>query len=350
MGYFLFILIFSFIYSFSKDKNKNIKAAFVVIVILILLNGLKGLEVGRDTIHYYMMYTNLTVSDRIEPLFKYLIIFSKSLGLSYNAFLIIVASLIYLPLFGFIKRWSVNPSMSLVIYMVFSVFFMQNSFNVLRNAIAASFLLWCIGYISNKQYKTAILPCIIASGFHYSILITIPFIVLSYFSKHIKSSIAISLILGSVVLGISSSIYENLFTIALQQITLFSGSAIDNYSSYLYEISKTEVNSNGIIMLIAPFSLISILTFMSNKVNEYWRMVLFYGVILGNMFVSVLYTYRLTTFFTLTTIVLIPELLKHDSKFIRYSTRAIVIAMSLYYIYSLSTGAANNIIPYKFFD
>ena len=350
MGYFLFILFFSFIFSLSKDKKRNINATFVVILILILLNGLRGLEVGRDTINYYMMYTNSTVSDRIEPLFRSLIVVSKSLGLSYNAFLIIVASLIYLPLFGFIKKWSVNPSMSLVIYMTFSVFFMQNSFNVLRNAIAASFLLWCIGYISNKQYKKAILPCIIASGFHYSILITIPFIVLSYFSKHIKQSIAILLILGSVAFGLSTSFYENLFSIALQQISLFSGSAIDNYSSFLSEISETELNNNGLIMLIAPFSLISILTFMSNKMNDFWRMVLFYGVILGNLFVSVLYTYRLTTFLTLTTILIIPELLKQDSKFIRFSTSAIVLAMSLYYIYTLSTGAANNIIPYKFYD
>lgn len=348
MEYFLFILILSYIFAFSKNEKKNINAAFVVIIAMILLNGLRSLDVGRDTLNYYMMYSYTSISERIEPLFRYLIVTSRTLDLSFNAFLIIVALLIYLPLYGFIKRWSINPSMSLIVYMVFSVFFMQNSYNVLRNCIAASFLLWGIGYIKDNRYRPAILFCLLAVGFHYSAFFTFPLLILSHFSKNLKPRIVIPLLLGSIVVGLYTSFYDDLFTLALQHISIFSGGVAENYSNYLSEISEIEVNTNGVIMLIVPFSIVSLLSFMSEKIDKYLRMVLFYGVFLGNLFVNVLYTYRLTTFLTLTTIVIIPNLIKQDNKYIRISAISIVIAMTSYYIYSLWTGSANNIIPYNF--
>lgn len=349
MGYFLTILIISILYIFSRDKKQNLTAAFIIVVAMILLNGLRGLDVGRDTINYYMMYTNPSISERIEPLFRGLILTSRYFGLSYNCFLLIVAILIYAPLYRFIKNQSMNPCLSLLVYMVFSVFFMQNSYNVLRNAIAASFLLNGIAYLRTNNYKRSSLPILIAAGFHYSSIVVLPFLFMSKVMAKMKPNIAILLILISVFIGLSSTFYDNLFTSVLQQFYMFSGSVSDNYSIYLSEISETEVNTNGLIMLIAPMSLVSILSFLDKKVDVFYRMILFFGVFLGNLFVSVLYTYRLTVFMTLIVIIVIPQLVIKDKKDILLTTYGIVLAMTVYYIYMLSTGAANNIVPYKFY-
>jgi len=349
MGYFIFILLVASLFATTGKKRLNIWVSFILIILMILLNGLRGLDVGRDTMNYFTMYSYKGASERIEPLFSLLVTTLKMMGFSFNFFLCVTAFLIYIPLYGFIKKFSINPCLSLVVYLSFSVFFFQNSFNVIRNAIAASFLLWSIGYISESKYKKAIIPGLIAVGFHYSSLIAIPFLVLSRFTKGTKSIIAIPVLIASIIIGLSSAFYENALTTILQQVSFASGAAADNYLDYLSDIDEIEVNVNGIIMLMAPFSLISLLSFFTKRIDNTYRMVLFYGTVLSNLFVSVLYAYRLTLFMTLVTLVVIPQLCAGQNKIIKAISIMSVAVMAVYFIYSMISGTATNIIPYYFF-
>lgn len=348
MFFFLSILLLALLFSFNKSYSKNLGMSLIIVVIMVLLNGLRGLDVGQDTQNYYLMYANADMSGRIEPLFRILVLSLRWLGLSYNAFLCIVAFLIYFPIYGFIRKWSLNPCLSIVVYMTFSVFFFQNSFNVLRNAIAASFLLWGIGYLEDGKVKKAIVPSIIAVGFHYSTLIALPFIILAKYTKQVKGVIPLVLLGCSVVVGLSSTFYENTFTMLLQQLSLLDGDVSDNYSKYLSDIAETKVNANGIIMLMAPFTMISLLSFTSKKISKTFRMVFFYGTFLGNILVSVLYTYRLTLFMTLTALILIPQLCKESHPMVKLITYGVVVVMASYFIYGLINETTTNILPYHF--
>lgn len=349
MGYFLFILLVASLFAIRDNQKLNVRTSFILIILLVLLNGLRGLDVGRDTMNYFSMYSAKGASERIEPLFSLLITALKSVGASFNFFLCVTAILTYMPLYGFIKKWSINPCLSLVVYLSFSVFFFQNSFNVIRNAISASFLLWSIGYITESKYKKAIIPGLIAIGFHYSSLIAIPFLLLAKITKETKSIIAIPILIASIIIGLSSAFYENALTAILQQVSFASGAAADNYLDYLSDIDEIEVNTNGIIMLIAPLSLITLLSFLTKRIDNTLRMVLFYGTILGNLFVSVLYTYRLTLFMTLVSLVIIPQLCANQNKGIKTVTIIAVAAMAIYFTLSVINGNATNIVPYSFF-
>lgn len=348
MGYFLFLVLFCCIFACNKS-SANKQAAALILVFMVLLNGLRGMTVGQDTASYYLMFSSSSISDRIEPLFAALIAACRFLGLSYNAFLVIIAILIYAPLYYAFKTWSLNPCLSFLVYIVFSTFFFVNSFNVLRNAVASSLLFLAIGYWRVHDLKKSALLLLSSVGFHYSAIVVIPFLLLAKLSKNIKPTVAIVLILLSMIIGISFPFYENLLSSVFQQISGLSGAVMDNYSGYLGNVEESEANAKGVIMLVGPFSLLSVLSFLSKDTDKLWAILLFYGVIIGNLFVGVLYTYRLTVYLTMFSLLLVPQLVNRHNSLIRFVTLCLTFVMVAYFVYSLITGRTLNILPYKFY-
>lgn len=349
MIYFIIVLIVSFAFSYVRERNLNISGAFVIVLSLIVLAGLRDVSVGRDTINYLHLYDNSYVSERIEPLFADLVMFCKSLNMSYNAFLSIVAALIYIPLFFFLKRWSVNIPLSLFVYISFSIFFFSNSFNILRNAISISFVLLFVGYFKNNFIKKAVIMALIAIGFHYSSVLAIILIIASKIIIGIKPRLAIILLSLSIIIGLTSSLYIDLFNSILMNAPLISNAVMDNYSKYLSDIAETSVNFNGIVMLIAPMSVISALSFLDRDVDKFFCVILFVGTVLGNIFVSVLYTYRLITFMTILVLIIIPQLYKSKKSYIRFAAKCITNFMAVYWVINLITEKNIQLMPYRFY-
>lgn len=349
MLYFIILILLLLLYSFSRSRTGFRKVTIFVVVSMVLLAGFRDVSVGRDTMSYLTMYEAKWISGRIEPLFIVLIHICRSLGLSYHSFLLIVACLIYIPLYVFIRKWSCNLCLSMLVYMTFSVFFFANSFNVLRNAVSASFVLLCLSSLFEYNKKKAIVFGVIACGFHYSAIIALLIIYGSQIIRGIKPTFALILLAVSIVVGLNSSFHENLFASILQNMSFLTGDAVDNYSKYLSDITESELNGNGIIMLIVPLSLISSLSFFCDECDKRFRIILFIGTIFGNLFITVLYTYRITVYLTLTSLVVIPQLCKSNVKMIRVLSSGIILILAVYFIYNLVYNKCPNLLPYKFF-
>ena len=93
--------------------------------------------------------------------------------MSKTAFLLVVAALIYIPLFTFLNKNSENPLLSVLAYIAFGFF--SYSIGLFRQMIAVSICLCGVPFIKQKRLVKYCLCCVLACLFHSTALIMIPF-------------------------------------------------------------------------------------------------------------------------------------------------------------------------------
>lgn len=353
MIYFLLLTIILIILSNSK-VGRNSKLIYVPLLLMILLCGFRGYEVGTDTSSYletYHIHDSDIFTNR-EPLYNLLMVICKKLSFGNTMFLLMTALLTYLPLFYAIKKWSVNRSFSLLIYVSYSVYFYCNSFNVIRNAIAASFLLIAFCYYNENNIKRTIIYILIAVGFHYSTIIVLPFLFIAHKIENVNYKYAIIALILSIPLGLSMNFteYANQLNILLSAYSNIE--KIQHYNTiYLNDLTNNEFNANGLFMQIAPITLCSIFSFLSNSANKYFRAIFFIGTIIGNFFVSVLFVYRITLFFNILAVLMLPSIISGErtKPLIKAAALTTTYLLVLFFIYNvLRESPALVIFPYKF--
>lgn len=191
---YVIILKFNFrcgMHSKKKDVltlKTNKKKIFLVIscIQLILLAGIRGYTIGADldnylgAIEYYRKFPIQSVlfAKLVYP-FDYEIgyfIFVKLcafLRMNKTAFLFIIAIIIYVPVFKFIKKKSSMPFLSIFAYFALGTF--SYSLGLFRQMIAISIIISGIKYIEERKLSKYILVVILAMMFHTTAFIMLPF-------------------------------------------------------------------------------------------------------------------------------------------------------------------------------
>jgi len=129
--------------------------------------------IGTDYENYRGIYQSLSVETYpyLELGYKYITLFFRNIGLPYEFSVFVFSFITNVLMYKFIKKHSVDPMASLLLYVLLNYYFI--AFNAVRQMLAISIFLNGIDYIWQRRYIRFLMMLLLASFFHYTILIAV---------------------------------------------------------------------------------------------------------------------------------------------------------------------------------
>lgn len=177
-------------FALSGKRNNKYFLLFSGILLLLIM-GLRGdFTIDyRNNIGVFNYFSNIDFSSIFkqnnETIFALII---RILGLFFNHFQyfhFFLSSLVCLPVLISVKNRSENYLLSVFFFYALTYYF--ESFNITRNCIAISILIYTSQYIERREIPKWMLGILLASGFHASAIVLAPLIILSYLPVNRKN-------------------------------------------------------------------------------------------------------------------------------------------------------------------
>jgi transmembrane protein EpsG len=130
----------------------------------------------------------------VEPLYLLMNATCKSLGMTFNGFLLFYSLLFTVPIFQMTRKYSLMPLFSIMIYYF-------SGFSVIRQVLAAAVFFYSIQFIITRKLPKFIFCILLASCFHISALILFPLYFLAnktYKAAHIFIAVMAFILLRQV--------------------------------------------------------------------------------------------------------------------------------------------------------
>ena len=181
----------------NKNPSKTRKIIYLSVMFsLMWLVATFRYGVGNDYFSYIRIFNeiNITSWDKIftlkyEPAFTLLTKAMSYLTCNPEIMYGIYAILILVPIAYVIYRHSDNIWLSVTIYLCLTFYYTSLSF--IRQSLAVSLLILCYGFIKTRKIIPVIILAVLASLFHYTAIVFIPFCLLAFFIKPTKKTIII---------------------------------------------------------------------------------------------------------------------------------------------------------------
>ena len=336
MTIYIFIYIVCFMLVFVP-KNKFIYC--LLYFALLLIGGLRDLTIGTDTSNYYDMYRIIKydpsgvdfVLGFVEPGWVFL---NYLCGKHLNDYRFIVFIGVFLAITPFFFRvWKSYKNPFGAIFFYITLFFYYNSFNITRQMIAVSIIIFSLYYLEKGKNKKFYLGVLTAMMFHYSSILCLSFPLLM---KKMKLS----------TFGITFSL---LFTYAcgvyIVPRILPALPYIGRYSVYLIDGS----GSGSITRLLLNLFFIFVYSTSNNhKLKRYFTL-FFIGIVIYNLFAFSSSVGRIALYFMCTQFLLLSTI---DSRY-KLNTYMLKLCSFLYatiYYITMLNANSGEIIPYKIWE
>lgn len=171
---------------FRKSEKKEKIALSATCVAVFLLLALRSKDSGCDLTAYASMYETLKDVSFVEVL-KSFVFFGKSplvgvewgytlftwffskIGLGFQLLLVVQSAFCVFSIWHFIDKYSVKPSLSIVIIIAFGI--VDYSYCILRQAMAFAIILFAVEFLEKKKYHFFILLFLVAILFHKSVVL-----------------------------------------------------------------------------------------------------------------------------------------------------------------------------------
>lgn len=289
----------------SKSKQSLFLFSFLCLC-LILTAGLRNMG-GVDYFVYEDDYLGIKSYDGnglkalLEFGYTFLVTLCNKIGLSYNEFILFYSTLSLIPLFVFIWKHSSYPFLVILLYL--TSFFVYYNMVALRQMLPMSILLYAMLYLSQRRFIVFFLLVALGTIFHTSFIILLPCSIFLIYFKVTLKNIGVLLLLSFIIKGTVAGIVENFIfntnyaSLANRAVELVGNGESFSVAYYL----KTLVISIGIIYYrkFLNTRLLSVL------LNAYIISIMLPFVFSGNLMI-----FRLSAYFSMSTIILIPEILK----------------------------------------
>lgn len=337
----------------SPKKWTIINPAYIFLILsmipLVLLIGFRDISVGIDTNSYYSAFVRtinniLTASDKIW-LSSGFIILCRLVGFFSNKYIflnLVIGFFSVLLIYDSIWKNSKNPTLSLFIWLSTCLYY-QN-FNQSRQMLAISIVFFSYKYILNNNLKMFLLCTLVSASIHSSALIMIPFYFLSNLNIN-KKNIFIYIVVAVLCI---------LFFPLINKIIL-STSYGGIYGLTGWYNAK---ESSGIVLIFRLLLLISCL-FLSTKTINYYNSsdnkkllnICIWCVILQIITTRIYIIGRITTYFYMAFILLIPNIHYHlKSKLKGIVFILIILLFSLYhFVYYKSVSVSSGYDDYSLY-
>ena len=331
----LFLVIgwIAFIKVFIKRKS-----VWIPTFMLSLFAGVRSYDVGTDTINYTYQYNEnvgfapYVFDDNVEK--GYQIFDATILSFTHNYFWLLFLSAFFIvySYLRLIKTYSIDYLSSVIIFITLGLY--TFIFNGLRQAFALAIMTYSIKYLLEKRLLPYLIICLLASTFHISALIMIPF----YFLINLKLKTlykVLSIFIGSLILS--------------SQAISYMAQNNERYESY------TEGGKFGGLYTLGFYLILAVFIFFTNRAskidNETFQKLseLYYMGVALLIPVALLGTnpsgpQRIISYFSWSLIIILPFVIKKfHSMFISFLF--ILLCMIYYY---LTVSAFGDLTPYKF--
>lgn len=343
-----------------QKRNHSRDSLFLILTmgLLFLLNALRSLYTGNDTLSYYNLfryyssgYTAAQYSSAgfewmdsyIDIGWRYLNKGFSAISTNYQLFISVIAAFLYWFTTKYIKNHSQNITLSVLLF--FLIMF-HSYLNILRQAVAIVIILMAYGLLKDKKYVPFGLCVLVATLFHKFALISL-FLIL-FQSINFNKTISKIVLLTSIILSVSGGIL--LFPTLLG----YNGGHLDDQAGIS---SVFAIILNGVVYLSMEY-LVS-----SNRDSNtyYWRVdeySFFRWINLVTLCLSILETalpvlYRIEYYFSVYQIIGIPAIMMHSDRDKKSINLILLIVVSTIIVYR--TGIAifrpewMTDFPYHFF-
>ena len=343
----LYLSIWFFIFFFAlleilKVQVSNKITFFIVALVLLLFAGFRyGIETDYWT-YYKIFKYNIT---RVEPGFAYLMdLFRKRFSLSFNWFVFFIASLsISIKFFSFRK---IGLSF-FALFIYYSLYYINFEYNIIRQGLAASFLLIASNYIEKKDWKKYLLFVAIASSMHLSSLLFLPVYFIALKPIKIKSVVGIIFLLAIIRIFLFSA----MTTLMLDVLEANSGSVLYRYIGKAMRYLEMDMKSSIDIGFIRRFVIIILFVLINGrlKINNIYFNIYLYGYMFYILFMgNAVLSNRASASFEFFIVPMFASALK--GKYISYKTihiyAVLAVIMLMLFITTLLNG---NAVPYQTF-
>lgn len=341
----MYIYIFIFVANlfFNIKTNKTNFFYFLFFILLTSILGLRGIDVGIDTEHYYISYSMIAQDAYPIKDFLYYVIVKSLLffGLGAEAMIFFFALLTIFPISYVVYKESYSPMLSFSFLLALG--FYSFYFNGMRQGASISFGFLCVYFYSNNMMFKSFWSFLVAFGLHASSILLLPFI----FILSLNVSYFQFLIIILWLVSIYSALFGDIFYFLLKT---FSFMIPERFHMY---IVASELKPRGVSFLFDQLIFIY-LYYMLQYVKDlkdviYIRLGMF-GITCMYLFSGVEFVGRAAMYYYIFVIMSVPSTIYYISK---PSDRSIVLGVFLsclliQHIFRISLNP-HDIIPYYFF-
>lgn len=337
------------------DDNKTAKKMICILsaLVLIIIASCRANSVGYDTINYedYFKFKQIYPNNKsFEPIYEFINYIVVRLNLPFNFVLLICSSITIISFAVVIYKYSTNVSFSWFLFV--AIGFFGNTFNAVRQYLAAAVFLISLRYILNGKFIPYLVCCVVAFYFHSSAIILFPMYFIRYFKLN-KKTIGVSLCL-TVLLGV-------FLEPIIKLVSLFTN------TSYYERYFVTKILWEPIKLYYVLYSIGMVLVFImfyvmrnknktaSNEQNKIFDifLILFYICVcirtLGTFSHLFSLVNRFNIYFFFSIIFIIPYIVNDIKVEARDVVMGIILVLaSVYNLVSALVRKTNGVYPYKF--
>lgn len=313
----------------------------LALVVLLTFSAMRY-QVGTDFASYYALYNRLDPADWREALasspmeagYTGLSLLSRSVSDSPYLIFWVTSALTIIPVYWTIKKQSVDPTMSLLLYVLLAFF--VTPFNLIRQGIALSLNFWADSYLDHNK-KAFVVINAIAATFHTSVLLIV---VVQFVARRWRPSVKL---LTAVTLA---GLVAVVFHLRIGALAFWLNALNPRYEGYVVD---QRVAGVGTYLLIAARLglLLFVLAFASNSIREgstrrhatYVTFGLFF-LFLGTQSVVIS---RMELYFGIFLVLLIPNTLGARRALL---DKTLIVALSVVYLGFFLTSYA-SLLPYQ---
>lgn len=224
MNAYLFLMIIIIISAFIiRDRNKFLLISCSAMYILYGLHKATAIGIDSST-SYYVNFLNIARTPYSAFDFKnigfqcFTKFFNSISDENYQLYIAVIAAFVIISLYHFLKKYSVNPFLSIMWYL--GILYYIFMFSALKQSIAMAILLWAFDALLERRLIKYIVIVIIAVLFHGPALILLP----AYWLSRIKigknyvillvAALAFTFAFRSQILSLMLNYYESGETMA----------------------------------------------------------------------------------------------------------------------------------------
>lgn len=328
MAGFLLLSIILLVLGFSFKKNKVLLLA--TFIVLFIISGFRSISVGTDTENYLMLFTRIQngIEIRTELLWGELSKLVVFFGGNFDSMVQASTLLVLLPVYISVKKYSINPLMSIFFY--YTLYFYFTSMNITRQMIAVSLVLFACTFLLKNEKRWFVLFVFIASGFHLTALTCLPLL----FADKLPDKNKVY------YLTLAIAMFTGLF---LSNFIFTTAANIFGYMRFVEEYELGTILGNFFYLLLLNAFFIFILK--CAKERKLLFKLFFISIIVSNLLVRIPFGDRVMLFFTIIQILYLPYFIYNNKINPKQLTSFIVILFT--FVMFFRKFGAGEILPYS---
>lgn len=317
------------------SESNSLLIPFLLVLPLIIVASIRY-NVGKDYIPYmnlYMRIANGTNTFPVEPLYDLLNRALSTIGAPFPSIFAVCAIIFCTFTMMAIRRDSQYPALSIFLFVTTGLYF--TFFNLMRQLMAYSILLWAIKYAQERKLTRFLISVIFATGFHAS---SILFIIVYWLSRNLFNR--------KTIIVISALLFVMANPVAKLTNRIISMTSYAHYIGGVFDVERS-----GYIGLIINVVLVIFATIYYDESDE--KAKLYYNLLVISLWLSafvgkVVLIARIRYMFSLSFVISIPLFLSkvEDNKSRAVIKAAIVILYFIYFYYTIGVNNSNNVLPY----